>query len=126
MSRLPEVNECYKIHKSNACVFPPNPEEHLRVKLFTPHTQFRFAKNLFPYILPEGYKHICLWINPKYSKFWTESRIYSTIYCYLSKKHLSLVEMFENEIEARSVLSIPHWHIICKPVRGTVEGVIVF
>ncbi len=116
MSRLPEVNESYKVHKSNAGVFSPNPEEHLYVKLFTPHTQFRFAKNLFPYILPDGYKHICLWINPKYVEFWKDSRIYSTICHYLSKHKLKLVERFENNIEDRSVLSIPHWHIICKPV----------
>ena len=116
-NRLPEVNNSYSVHKNNTCEFFTDPENYLDVKLFTPHTQFVFAKNLFPYIVPRHYKHICLWLNPKYSKFWTESRIYSTICNFLNKKRLTLVEMFENRLEVRSVLSIPHWHIICKPTR---------
>ena len=115
-NRLPEVNNSYSVHKENARGFFTDPEQYLLVKLFTPHTQFIFANNLFPYILPRKYKHICLWLNPKYSKFWTESRIYSTVCHFLNSKRLKLVKMFENEIENRSVLSISHWHIICKPL----------
>jgi hypothetical protein len=113
-NRSPEDNANYILHKHISSKFFKNPDEYLRVKLFTPHANFVFAKNLFPYILPPNFKHICLWVNPKFSKFWKESRIHSTICHYLSKHNLDLVEMFENKIEVRSVLTIPHWHIICK------------
>lgn len=113
-NRSPEDNASYNLHKHISRKFFKSPEEYLLTKLFTPHTNFVFAKNLFPYILPPKFKHICFWINPKFGKFWKESRIQSTIYHYLSEHNLDLVEMFENRIEVRSVLTIPHWHIICK------------
>ena len=103
-NRSPEDNANYILHKHISSKFFKSPDEYLLAKLFTPHTNFIFAK----------FKHICFWINPKFSKFWKESRIQSTICHYLSKHNLDLVEMFENNIEVRSVLTIPHWHIICK------------
>ena len=113
-NRSPEDNDSYNLHKHISRKFFKSPEEYLRTKLFTPHTNFVFAKNIFPYILPPKFNRICFWIHPKFTKFRKESRIHSTIYHYLSKHNLDLVEMFENRLEVRSVLTIPHWHIICK------------
>ena len=58
------------------------------------------------------YKHDCLWINPKVEDRWTENMIID-----LCKRHYrnnEIIYLFENEMDARSVLKIRHFHIIYK------------
>mgnify|MGYP001399692405 FL=1 len=85
----------------------------LKIRLFNDHESYVIKKNMFPYDWKEeDYKHDCLWINPKVEDRWTENMIID-----LCKRHYrnnEIIYLFENEMDARSVLKIRHFHIIYK------------
>jgi len=85
----------------------------LKIRLFNKYESYVIKKNKFPYDWKEkDYKHDCLWINPKVGDRWTENMIID-----LCKRHYrnnEIIYLFENEMDARSVLKIRHFHIIYK------------
>ena len=85
----------------------------LNIRLFNKHESYVIKKNKFPYDWKEkDYKHDCLWINPKVEDRWTENMIIDL--CKRHYKNNEIIYLFENEIMARSVLKIRHFHIIYK------------
>ena len=85
----------------------------LRIRLFNNHESYVIKRNAFPYNWKEkDYKHDCLWINPKVDDRWTENIIIDL--CKRHYKNYEIIYLFENEITARSVLKIRHFHIIYK------------
>ena len=85
----------------------------LKRRLFNEHESYVIKKNMFPYDWKEkDYKHDCLWINPKVEDRWTENMIIDL--CKRHYKNNEIIYLFENEIMARSVLKIRHFHIIYK------------
>ena len=77
-------------------------------KLFSKYEPYVIRKNSFPYFWTNA-THYLMWINPKYNKFYSYTRIRSIILTTFSGK---VIKFWENPIECRSVRYIRHFHII--------------
>ena len=83
-----------------------NYEAYLQCKLFSTHTPYVILKNKYPYTD----KHYLFWLNPKYEKFYSFTRIKSVVYTHFPFSHVQRI--FENKIYKRSIHTIRHIHII--------------
>ena len=77
-------------------------------KLFSKYEPFIIKKNSFPYYWKNAI-HYLMWINPKYEKFYSYTRIRSIILHTFSGR---VIKFWENPVECRSILHIRHFHII--------------
>jgi hypothetical protein len=108
-----EDTECYKLRRSITNELYGDYQTLLRRRLFNGHESYVIKRNAFPYGWKEGdYKHDCLWINPKVDDRWTEKMILEV--CRRYYRYNEIIYLFENEMDARSVLKIRHYHIIYK------------
>ena len=76
--------------------------------LFDKYEAYVIRRNQFPYCFLNA-EHYLLWINPKYEKFYSETRIRSIICSHFKNR---LIKFWENPLELRSIRSIKHYHII--------------
>ena len=106
-----EDTECYKLRRRITNELYGDYQTLLRRRLFNGHDSYVIKWNVFPYGWKEkDYKHDCLWINPNVDDRWTEKMILEV--CRRYYRDNEIIYLFENEIDARSVLKIRHYHII--------------
>jgi hypothetical protein len=108
-----EETECYKIRRKVTNELYGDYQSLLISRLFNEHESYVIKRNAFPYSWKEkDYKHDCLWINPVVDERWTEEMILDI--CVRYYRNNEIIYLFENEMDARSVLKIRHYHIIYK------------
>tara|TARA_B110000003_G_scaffold48750_1_gene47339 strand:+ start:2659 stop:3060 length:402 start_codon:yes stop_codon:yes gene_type:complete len=108
-----EETECYKIRRKVTNELYGDYQSLLISRLFNEHESYVIKRNAFPYSWKEkDYKHDCLWINPVVDERWTEEMILDI--CVRYYRNNEIIYLFENEMDARSVLDIRHYHIIYK------------
>ena len=101
----------YVIHRKITLELGLGINKYIEIKKFAPHTSSVITKNLYPYRLEKGWNHYCLWINPKYEKFWTDSRIKVEIFRFGCKKKREIISYFINPARLQSISAVKHWHI---------------
>lgn len=85
----------------------PQYEQYLARKLFSPHDPYVLLRNKYPYTE----NHFLFWINPTYERFYSSfTRIKSIVYTHFPAR--TILHLFENTMENRSVLKIRHVHVI--------------
>lgn len=108
-----EDTECYKLRRRITNELYGDYQTLLRRRLFNGHESYVIKRNAFPYgWKKKDYKHDCLWINPVVDDGWTEEMIMDI--CVRYYRNNEIIYLFENEMDARSVLKIRHYHIIYK------------
>ena len=108
-----EEAECYKIRREVTNELYGDYQSLLRRRLFNEHESYVIKRNAFPYSWKEkDYKHDCLWINPVVDERWTDEMILDI--CVRYYRNNEIIYLFENDMDARSVLKIRHYHIIYK------------
>ena len=112
MLRQYDSHMAYRIHRKISCQFHESSTATLKAKLFSKHTACTIVKNLFPYKEDVDYKHYCVWINPKYSRFWNESRIKVAACAFAESNKLQIYRLWRNSPEYRSVHDVNHWHLL--------------
>ena len=109
--RTLEDTENYKMRKRITNELYGDYQTMLKRRLFNKHESYVIKRNKYPYGWKEkDYKHDCLWINPKVDDRWTEKMILEV--CRRYYRDNEIIYLFENEMDARSVLKIRHYHII--------------
>ena len=109
--RTLEDTENYKMRKRITNELYGDYQTMLKRRLFNKHESYVIKRNKYPYGWKEkDYKHDCLWINPKVDDRWTEKMILEG--CRRYYRDNEIIYLFENEMDARSVLKIRHYHII--------------
>ena len=103
----------YDVHRKITQELGLSINNYIKAKMFTSHTSSSIIKNLFPYQLKDNL-HYCLWINPKYERFWTKSRVRVEIFRFAEKKQKKLTNYFINPFYLQSISAIKHWHIFLK------------
>ena len=82
----------------------PDYGTYMRTKLFATHEPYVIVKNTFPYFP----RHMLFWVNPKYERFYTISRVRRILahrFPGLRKE-----KVFENAPKDRSVPHVRHFH----------------
>jgi hypothetical protein len=86
----------------------PDYHAYLVRKLFAPHEGYRVLPNMYPY-MPF---HRLFWVNPRYSKYYSFTRIKSMVLTL----YPHAVHIFENPVPEQSIRTIRHVHFSASPV----------
>jgi len=109
-----ENQNAYKTHLKLCKYFFRSPGKYISKIIFDPfQPSYKICKNNFPYCVPnKNIYHYLLWINPKYMKYYTRSRIKSIIYTYFDERNI--IKCFQNRFLIQTIPEIPHYHIFIK------------